>query len=382
MKQLNKTVSTIVITGGSNAGKSSIMGFLVTELPKYGIKPFILHEVATNLFTAGISHEEVSNTQELIVKKMISDEDILKNAALNYNGKLRPVLFCDRGIKDCEVYCKPGEFSQILEKLNLTDQQIKDRYTAVIHLRTTAKGAPDVFMKTFGDNPVRIEKSLEEVAHRDTLTENSWIGSRQLFIIPNRGDFNDKKYDALRAILRSLGMPVPQPIQYKFLVVSEFNPQNIGIPYETDTITQYYLNESPMRLLMNYPRDASSIIERIRITENRGHCSYSYTLKAFVPGENFPYELHAVLSQDEFVQLMLHHTGRPLKKQRTYFTWNDQYFQYDKFSKPIDNLNSSILEVRPSEEHPNVILPDFIPYGKDVTQDPWYQNSAIAERLL
>jgi CYTH domain-containing protein len=133
---------------------------------------------------------------------------------------------------------------------------------------------------------------------------------------------------------------------------------------------------------MNYPRDADSVVERIRITENKGHRSYSYTLKAFVPGESFPYELHDILNQDQFIQLMSYQSGKPLKKQRTYFTWNDQYFQYDQFNQPIDQLNSGILEVRPSDEHPNILLPDFIPYTKDVTSDPWYQNNAIAERLL
>lgn len=104
------TEEVVVYTGGSNSGKSSSMGFLLQELPRYGIKPFILHEVATNLFNAGINHLEVPNTQELIITKMINDEETLKAAARAYTGPLRPVVIVDRGVMDTKIFCKPGEF--------------------------------------------------------------------------------------------------------------------------------------------------------------------------------------------------------------------------------------------------------------------------------
>lgn len=370
----------VVYTGGSNAGKSSVMGFLARELQRYGIKAFILHEVATNLFNAGINHQEVPNTQELIITKMINDEDALRAAARAYTGPLRPVVICDRGIMDCKIFCKPGEFETIIATLGYTEQQIKNRYSLVIHLRSTAIGSSDVFERTFGDNKVRIEKSRAEVAEGDAAIETAWTGHRDIQYIPLQENFDDKQTLALQTLLRGLGMPIPQSTQKKFLVPATFSAEAIERG-NTVSLTQYYLESSPKRALMNYPKDAERFTEMIRMTFDGSGYTYTYTLKAFTPHETQPYVLHDILTQDEFVQMVAFANGRPIKKERTYFPWNNQYFQYDKFQEPIDEINSGVLEVRPSLSMPQVVIPAFIPAGNEVTTNIYYENYSIAKRL-
>lgn len=386
MQQLNyfPTVPIVIpmvcITGGANGGKSTMVALLQEELISYGFQPYFLNEVATHLFSAGISPAEVPNTQELIIKKMLFDEETLKSAAAHYTGKLRPVVICDRGIKDCEVYCRPGEFETIIKQIGLSDQEVKDRYSLIIHLRSTAKGLSDVFYSTFKDNPVRIRQTIDEVAAGDTAIEQAWLGAREIHIIGNYPDFEEKKQRFLETFLHGLGMPIPQPIQYKFLVDSEFNPAVIKSGYSA-SITQYYLESSNKRLSMNYPQGAHRVTEHIRMTKTNEHRTYSYTLKAYFDENSFPYVLHDILTQDEFVQLVSSSKGRPLRKERTYFIWENQYFQYDKFEHPIDADNHGLLEIKPSVGVPKVTIPDFIPYGDDVSLDDYYRNDSIASRL-
>ena len=374
------TEEVVVYTGGSNSGKSSSMGFLLQELPRYGIKPFILHEVATNLFNAGINHLEVPNTQELIITKMINDEETLKAAARAYTGPLRPVVIVDRGVMDTKIFCKPGEFETIIAKLGYTEQQIKNRYSLVIHLRSTALGDSDVFERTFGDNEMRVEKSRAEVAEGDTAIEQAWTGHRDVQYIPLTDNFEDKKTVALQTLLRGLGMPIPQSIQKKFLVPATFSVEAIERG-NTVSLTQYYLESSPKRALMKYPKDAERFTEMIRMTSDGSGYTYTYTLKAFMLNEAQPYVLHDILTQDQFVQMVAFANGRPIKKERTYFAWNNQYFQYDKFQEPIDDANHGILEVRPSLSMSQVTLPPFVTVGKEVTTETHYENYSIAGRL-
>lgn len=376
-------IPTIVLTGGSNGGKSSLKAYLEIELPKFGFLPIFLSEVATTLFAAGLNHDEFPNMQHLIFKKVVFYRQLLVEAAKSYTGPLTPVVIMDRAEMDCSVYCAPGEFAEILQAFDTTEQEIKNSYTAVIHLITTAKGKEDVFKKTFKGNKHRLKKEqdLEEARKNDTLTQEAWMGTRNLRIIGNHGSFEDKKQDALHAILGYLHAPIPQPNQRKFLVPGWFQISSISVPHQTFDVSQHYLMTTPKRQLMNYPQNADRVTERIRKVSGHGSTSYSYTLKAYVEGEKDPYILDKTIREDEYLQLMNHTIGEPIIKDRTYFFYHDQYFQLDEFTSAINEKGDMLLEVVPTDRAPHVAIPPFISEYRDVTDDPDYQNEYIAHRI-
>ncbi len=387
------TIPVIAITGGTTAGKTSVMVNLDQELPKYGVKPYFVREAATDLFSGGIKHGEIQNTQELIMRRMLSDEEIFKDAARGYPGNLRPVIICDRGIIDCMVYSKPGEFLANAQKLGTTLHHLRERYDAVIHLVTTANGAPDVFRSVFKNNPFRvegkdengeqsIERALVEAVEKDHLTQNAWLGSQKLKVIPNRATFEEKKRDTLKAILGVLGIPLPQEIEFKYLVPRFFSRDDLPMSHETVLLTQYYLSQTPQLKIMSYPKEATKIVERIRIREYEGSRTFIYTLKAFIPGDPNPYEPEDFMSEREFVQLVSYANSPPIKKDRTYFVHQHQYFEFDQFKKQIDNEANNILELEVSEKSDRPMLPEFIPNLIDVTSDDFYRNENIAKRLV
>ena len=383
------------ITGGTGGGKSSLPPYLAEELLKYGIKPYLGREAATDLFSCGIVPAEVPITQQLIMQRMLSDEDILSKAAKSYTGPLIPCEILDRGIADCIPYSdtKTKEYEKNAALFDLTPHMIRERYDLVIHMVSTAIGAPDVFREIFGDNKVRvegkdsegnfdIERALQEAIIKDKQTQDAWLGSQKLKVIPNRASFEEKKREALKAILSALGLPIPQEIEHKFLVPKSFSRNDISVIHETVKLTQYYLNPTPQRQMMNYPQNAEKVIERIRIREHDGSRSFIYTLKAFVPGEKDPYELEDFMSEREFVQLVSFANSQPIKKDRTYFVYENQYFEFDQFEKSIDTDSNNILELEVTDKMTVPILPSFIPGLVDVTGNDYYRNENIAVRLV
>jgi nicotinamide riboside kinase len=216
MAKKKKLPKTIGITGGENSGKTSLSPYLFEHLPKYGIKPFMVGEAASTLFSGGVNPLETSNLQRVIIEKILSDERIFKKAATGYTGNLKPVVFCDRGVLDCKVFCKPGEFEKILRQLGTNEHAVKESYDGIIHLVTTAEGKEDVFLATFKDNNVRQPMTAEEARTRDKKLQQVYLGSKKMSIIPNDSTFEMKKRNALKAILSHLGIPIPQEIEYKF----------------------------------------------------------------------------------------------------------------------------------------------------------------------
>ena len=390
---MSKNITTTAVTGGIVAGKTSVMVHLKEELPRYGVKPFFVSEAATDLFSAGASVSETPNIQELIMRRMLSDENIMRDAAASYSGDMIPVIICDRGILDCIPYSKPGEFETIAAKLGTSLHELRERYDLVIHLVTTANGAPDVFKSVFHENPFRIEGkndqgeqsielALKEAVRGDQQVQNAWLGSQKLKVIPNRSSFEQKKREVLKEILGALGLPIPQELEYKYLVPKVFSRDDIPVPHETVHLIQYYLDPTPRRQVMNYPKHAEKIIERVRIRQCGNSRSYIYTLKAFVPGDADPYELEATITENEFVQLVSYANSQPIRKDRTCFVYQNQYFEFDQFEKPIDAEGNNLLELEVSDKTTEVILPDFIPKLINVTNNDLYRNENIARRIV
>lgn len=377
-KGKTKKAKKVAVTGGENGGKTSLMITLFEELPRYGIQPFIIHEAATSLFSSGLNPEEVSNTQEIIIRKMMSEEVLFQNITKNYTGPNTPVIICDRSILDCQVFCKPGEYKSILKKLKTSVHAVKESYDSGIHLVTTADGKEDVFLATFRDNPFRKPMTAEAARIRDKEFQNAYLGIKKFSIIPNHGTFAMKKRMGLKTVLSHLGVPVPQEIEYKFLVPKFFSRDDIPVPNETVALTQYYLDETPFVKDMKVPSGAEKMIERIRMRESHGNRTFIYTVKAFLPGELEPYELEDFISEREFVSLVSYANSQPIRKDRTYFIWKNQYFEFDQFAKKIDATGNNLLELEVTKKQQKFILPDFMPNLVDVSKNPKYRNEYIA----
>jgi hypothetical protein len=71
-------------------------------------------------------------------------EDVFIEVALN--ADVPTIILCDRGVMDASAYIDENVWQAILDETGWSTIQLRDRrYDAVIHLVTSANGAPDFY---------------------------------------------------------------------------------------------------------------------------------------------------------------------------------------------------------------------------------------------
>ena len=185
-----------VITGGPCSGKTSGMAILRRHFTQAGYKVLVVPEVATLLFNAGVelswcnTPEKRIARQNAILATMMHLEHVA--AALSQMADPSPaIVLCDRGAMDGSAYCSEQQWADVLGGLGVTNETLLDRYDAVVHLVTTADGAPDAYNNT--TNGARYE-GIEAAKVTDSKTQNAWRQHQHRFVVDNSTGFDEKMY--------------------------------------------------------------------------------------------------------------------------------------------------------------------------------------------
>ena len=125
------------------------------------------------------------------------------------------LIVCDRGAMDNKAYMTEAEFSRLCAELHTSEAALRDRYDAVFHLVTAAKGAEEAY--TFANNAARYE-TVEQAVALDARIAAAWSGHAHLRIIDNSTAFEEKLERLLHEILSFLGEPVPLEVERTFLI--------------------------------------------------------------------------------------------------------------------------------------------------------------------
>ncbi len=371
----DRDFKTIVFTGGPCAGKSEAIEEMGNRLFAEGYKVYSVREVATDIYKTGFRidpENDLSSTdfQAFKVEFSLARENCFVRAAKNSVAK-KKVILLDRGIMDDLVYAGDQLFDEILRSHGLSRMDARDRrYDAIFHLRTVAVLGDEFYEAVNKNNPARKENP-EEARQRDCKTAEAWIGHRHLRIIPAFAN-KEEKFDLLwRHIKRVIGIPKFLEIERKFLV--QASRVRIPTPSTTVSVIQNYLI-----------RGQDGISPRIRLVSDFGFPStamFYKTLKKKISGLSRE-EKESILncSAYELLHDSIDRFTKTIKKLRTYFVYENQYFELDEFITPYDNL--VLLEIELLEEGDEIILPSFIKVIKEVTDDPNYSNSHIAKMSL
>ncbi len=360
-------IPVFVITGGPCAGKSTGLSLLRDHLSNLGYTVFIAKEAATSLIGSGIiPNRTVSNElfQELVFKKILSDEAVCMKAAKNPQVK-KPVVICDRGLMDGLAYTTSDHFSGLCTQFRGDITKFRDkRYRAVMHLRTSALGAEAFY--SLENNSARTEAPKEARA-LDERTMKAWVGHPHLRVIANKpnASFESKMEELQKEVCHVLGEPVPLEIERKYLVEI---PDWTKLPhYERVTIEQRYLI-----------RTKNGAKRRIRARGQNGSWFYTETTKRKIT-EITRVETERILSSREYHYLRataLDPSRIPIVKHRHCFVWKHQYFELDVFVSPV--LPHALLEIELMDEAQIVRLPPFLKIVKEVSDNPRWTNSTIA----
>jgi CYTH domain-containing protein/thymidylate kinase len=366
----------IVLTGGPCSGKTTSISLLQEKISEMGFDVVCVPEVATLLIGSGIQPWLLNPAQlfifqdRLIQTQLQLEKTLADLLRLKARDPRKTVLLLDRGCMDIKAYISPEQFDRLLARNRLEETDLRDkRYDAVFHLVTAADGAEKFY--TTSNNTARSEKP-EQAREIDLRTRNAWLGQPHLRVIDNSTDFQTKLNRLLKAVQRSLGVPVSLEIERKFLLRPWFCHKDIPVPYQEILIQQFYLKKR-----------ADGVTRRIRRRwqKNSGEVYYLTHKQATAnAGTNIETEKH--ISRKQYEQLMKEVDARKegIAKQRFCFLWKNQYFELDVFLEPKRIEGLSVLEIELTEENDRVELPDFLKVQKEVTGDERYSNSRLAKK--
>ena len=186
-----------VITGGPCAGKTEAVKFVKKDLTDKGLKVIVVPETATELISSDITPWELGRDefQFLLLERSINKENTVQKAAEYLNQDV--AIIYDRGLLDGKAYMQNEVFMHELRKYNEDERTVFDRYNAVFHLVTAARGAEDFY--TLVNNDARTE-TIEEARRIDDNLIKTWNNHENFKIIDNSTNFEKKMERLLKEI--------------------------------------------------------------------------------------------------------------------------------------------------------------------------------------
>jgi thymidylate kinase len=361
----------IVLTGGPCAGKTTALARIEEQLTEAGYRVLVVSESATELIKGGIkpfgtSPIDLIKFQELILKYQMNKEQLYEDAVASLPEGEKCVIIYDRGVLDNKAYIGQHMFNKLLNSLNLSELLLMDNYDMVIHLVTAADGKEEYY--TLDNNTARTEM-VEEAKKLDRKTVNAWVGHNNLKIIDNSTNFEEKLNRVLDCVHNILGNPISIRKQRKFSI--DLNKTDLSFINEEEStvieIEQTYLQSTSKS--DDYER-------RLRKRTYNGQDTYYFTVqKKEKDGLSKIITDKKITEKEYFKIISMYDIKESLKKTRYAFVKDKQYFKLDIFD---DDYDFGILEVDPTKENLNVIVPDDLYVIEDVTNDINYQNNVIA----
>lgn len=364
----NKKITKIVLTGGPCSGKSTAMCLLQKEFSKKGYYVLFVNETATELILGGINPWSVESNyyfQKAMLLLQIKKEDIYFEAAKHVDNYDKILIVCDRGSLDGKAYLGEEEHRKMLAEMSLSEVALMDRYDAVFHLVSAAKGARDFY--NCENNAARYE-TADEASARDDKLLSTWTGHPHFRVIDNSTSFEEKMKRLVLEISSFLGEPLPFEIERKFL-----------IEYPDLKKLEKLENCKKVEIIQTYLKSENGTELRIRQRGTNGNYSYTKTIKQQV-SDIKRIEEETRLSKDEYLTLLMNAdtTKKQIRKTRYCLMLNNHYFEIDVYPFWKDK---AILEIELRDENQKIHFPKFLKIIKEVTGDKNYYNHSLADNM-
>ena len=360
-----KTIAKIVITGGPCAGKTTAMSWIQNAFAKLGYAVLFVDETATQLITGGAAPWLNTSNRDFqwhLIQLQQAKERAFEDIARTMKSS-KILIVCDRAAMDNCAYMTEEEFGWVLKQLQTDKVTLRDRYDAVFHLVTAAKGAEKYY--TLANNQARTE-TIKEAAALDDKLIAAWTGHPHVRVIDNATGFEEKMLRLIREITVFLGEPVPMEIERKFLIARPSVRWLESLPNcERVDIIQTYLKT-----------DENTEETRIRQRGANGHYIYFKTTKRKLNGIK-RVEEEERLTQEEYLSLMVQADPvfRPIHKVRYCLSANGFYYEIDIYPEWSDK---AIMEIELHSEDQAIEFPEGIDVLREVTGDPTYSNHELA----
>lgn len=200
IKNSDRKIYTVVITGGPCAGKTTALSSLRKKLSEEGFHVIELAETATSILNANIHPWESPAFQKAVFSIQKCWEDTMIDQA-GYIENPKCILLCDRGLMDGKAYCSGNDFEKIAAEFSLDEKSILRRYDQIIHLVSAANGAEKYY--SADTNGERME-NLQEARIIEERTRKAWSNHPNRVIIDNSTGMEEKVEQAWQALKTGL----------------------------------------------------------------------------------------------------------------------------------------------------------------------------------
>ena len=361
------SITKIVITGGPCAGKTTALSWIQNAFAKKGYTVLFVPETATELITGGVAPWTCGSNldfQKCQVTLQKSKEEVFAQAARSMKSD-KILIVCDRGVLDNKAYMSDMEFEAVMNALGTNEIEERDRYDAVFHLVTAAKGALEAY--TLANNAARTETPEQAAALDDKLIA-AWTGHPHLRIIDNSTAFEEKLERLIDEITSFLGEPEPCEIERKYLIRYPDIRELEALPHC-----------SKVDIVQTYLKSAEGTEIRVRQRGKDGHYIYYRTEKRSLSPEK-RIEIERRLTQNEYLRMLMDAdpTAHPIRKTRYCLTENNTYYEIDVFPQWV---HQAILEVELRSEEDVVRIPDRFQVIREVTAEKAYKNYEMAHAM-
>lgn len=192
------SIKRMVLTGGPCAGKSSSLELIREYLKNNGYIVFVVGESATEMINSGIKCFgdkclAVVDFEEILLNYQLEKDRIVDSVVNNYYKDKDVVIIYDREIIDFKAYVSNEDFYNLLNKYNLSELDILNKFDLVIHLETAANGKDYTNL----NNKARSETEKEAI-DLDNKVYEAWKKHNNLIKIRCYDNFIDKQKEIIR----------------------------------------------------------------------------------------------------------------------------------------------------------------------------------------
>ena len=368
METTNKAkIHKIVLTGGPCAGKTTALTWINDYFSKRGYTVLVIPSTAKELLNGGLTPYtcfENYDYQLCRIKLQKEKEKIYEEAAKRLK-KDKILIIYEKGMLDSKAYMKEVEFKKALKEIETNEIKERDKYDAVFHLESAAKGKEKEYNLS---NRLGKEESPKEARAVDDKIISAWTGHPHFRIIDNNCSFNEKMERLIRDITSFLGEPQPYEIERKFLIEYPNLKELEKMPNCTKVdITQTYLKSS------------NSTERRIRARGIDGDYLYYLTEKRKVSNVK-RVETTKRITKDDYLRLLLEEDNKlhSIHKTRYCLSENSQYFEIDIYP---EWRNQAVIEIELNNENQEIKWPKHIKIIKEVTEDNTFKNRQMAKEM-
>ena len=353
-------VTKVVITGGPSSGKTECIYKVKEHFEKLGYKVIVIPSVGTALIQCGIYPWDAVNEDDferMNLGAKIKLEEIADEAVSNINAS-KILILCERGTVDVKAYTSNRNFQQICKEYNTSEEELKNAYDAVFHLKTVAKGYRDQYKQV----PVYRKEDPDTAIYLDDKVIEAWSGHSNFRIIDAYPYFEDKMMKLINEISYVLHEEDKAYVEKKYLIsMPDVEQLMKNKQCRKVHVKQHYIIDETRQ-------EKEKIVLR---RENNKNFYYKVVKKNKVKYSNS-------ITADKYINKLEDENKKfyHIHKDRYYYIFDSRCIKIDVFPFWKDK---AILEVDILNDRENIKFPKFVNIIEDVTDNEAYKNYYLAE---